>query len=95
MADWTCILVGFDSGYLRFYTDNCDLLLEEQFHCENITSIKCRSQHNPRPDIAPDLHPEEIYVQYQSAVCVIPGNQIFPVLKTCRSELAQGKDQSA
>lgn len=75
---------------MRFYTDNCELLLEEQFHNEVITSIKCRSQHNPRPDIAPDLHPEEVYVQYQSTVCVIAGNQLFPVLRVCRGELAKG-----
>ncbi|EFA10326.1 rab3 GTPase-activating protein non-catalytic subunit [Tribolium castaneum] len=89
VPDWTCILLGFESGFVRFYTENCELLLEEQLHNEVITSIKCRSQHNPRPDIAPDLHPEEIYVQYQSTVCVISGNQLFPILRSCRSDLAK------
>nr|CAI5849691.1 unnamed protein product [Callosobruchus analis] len=88
--DWTCILVGYDSGYVRFYTESCELLLEEQFHNENIKNVKCQSQHSPRPDISPDLHPEEIYVQYQSCICILSGPQLFPHLKTCRNQGIKG-----
>ncbi|KAJ8913603.1 hypothetical protein NQ315_013425 [Exocentrus adspersus] len=87
--DWTCILVGYDSGFVRFYTEHCELLMEEQFHSENITSVKCQSQHSPRPDISPDLHPEEIYVQYQSTMCVINGTHLFPHLRNCHNQLAR------
>ncbi|CAG9761149.1 unnamed protein product [Ceutorhynchus assimilis] len=87
--DWTCIVIGFDSGYVRFYTDRCDLLMEEQFHNENITNIKCQSQHSPRPDISPELHPEELYIQYQSNICVVDGQQLFENLRNCRSQLAR------
>ncbi|XP_056636903.1 rab3 GTPase-activating protein non-catalytic subunit [Diorhabda sublineata] len=85
-ADWNCIIVGFDSGHVRFYTENCDLIFEEQFHAENITTIKCRSQHNPRSDLLPNLHPEEIYIQYQSTLCVLKGPQLFSTLRHCRSQ---------
>lgn len=88
--DWTCLLVAFDSGFVRFYTESCQLLFEEQFHCENITNVKCQSQHGPRPDIAMNLQPEEIYIQYQSNIVVINGQQLFPFLKSCRSQLAKG-----
>lgn len=88
--DWTCILVAYDSGYVRFYTENCELLMEEQFHSENITGVKCQSQHNPRPDILPDLHPEEVYVQYLTNVCVINGQQLFAYLRNCRNLLDKG-----
>ncbi|KAJ8932772.1 hypothetical protein NQ314_014475 [Rhamnusium bicolor] len=74
--DWTCILIGYDSGFVRFYTDNCELLMEEQFHNENITNINCQSQHSPRPDISPDLHPEEIYIQYQTNVFQAKGDHL-------------------
>lgn len=89
--DWTCILVAFDSGYVRFYTETCQLLFEEQFHSENITSVKCQSQHGPRPDISLNLCPEEIYIQYQSNLVVLNGIQLFQFLKMCRSQLAKGK----
>lgn len=85
-SDWNCIIVGFDSGHVRFYTENCDLLYEEQFHAENITTIKCRSQHNPRSDLLPNLHPEEIYIQYQSTICVLKGPQLFSTLRQCLSQ---------
>ncbi|XP_028137857.2 rab3 GTPase-activating protein non-catalytic subunit [Diabrotica virgifera virgifera] len=84
--EWTCIVIGFDSGHVRFYSENCELLFEEQFHAENITTIKCRSQHNPRPDLSPYLHPEEIYVQYQSNVCVLNGIQLMQTLRSCRNQ---------
>ncbi|CAH0555656.1 unnamed protein product [Brassicogethes aeneus] len=87
--DWTCIMIGYDSGFVRFYTENHELLFEEQLHCENITSIKCQSQHSPRPDISSELHPEEIYVQYQSNLCVISGPVLFQNLRNCRSQLAR------
>lgn len=90
--DWTCILVAFDSGYVRFYTEICQLLFEEQFHSENITSVKCQSQHGPRPDICLNLKPEEIYIQYQSNMVILNGNQLFPYLKICRSHLAIGNN---
>lgn len=33
--DWTCIIVGFNTGYVRFYTEvgifcNCDILMLRQ-----------------------------------------------------------------
>ena len=89
--DWTCIALGFESGYVRFYTENCNLLLEEQFHNEKVCFIKCQSQHHPRPDICPEIRPEEIYVHYSSNVCLINGPQLFPTLRNNRSQLARGK----
>lgn len=89
--EWTCILVAFDSGYVRFYTESCQLLFEEQFHSENITGVKCQSQHGPRPDISLNLFPEEIYIQYQSNLVVLNGIQLFQLLKNCRSQLTKGK----
>ncbi|XP_060527509.1 rab3 GTPase-activating protein non-catalytic subunit isoform X2 [Cylas formicarius] len=91
--DWTCILIGYDSGYMRFYTENGDLLFEEQFHNENINCITCQSQHNPRPDVSSELYPEEIYIQYQSNVAVIGGYELFTNLRKCRSQLAIAQAQ--
>lgn len=90
-TDWTCILIGFDSGYVRFYTEDCQFLFEEQFHSENITSVKCQSQHGPRPDISLNLKPEEIYIQYQSNIVVLDAIQLFTYLRNCRSQLIRGK----
>lgn len=87
--DWTCIVVGFESGFMRIYTENCDLLLEEQFHNECITSIKCQSQYGPRPDISNELQVEELYIQYQSNICILSGSQLYPALRNSRAQLAR------
>lgn len=83
-SDWTCILVAFDSGYVRFYTENCQFLFEKQFHNENILGLKCQSQHGPKPEISLNLKPEEIYIQYQSNLVVLSGIQLFQHLRSCR-----------
>lgn len=88
--DWTCILVAFDSGYVRFYTENCQLLFEKQFHNENITSVKCQSQHGPNADISLNLQPEEIYIQYKSSLVVLSGIQLVQHLRRCRNQILKG-----
>lgn len=88
--DWTCIVVGYESGYVRFYTENCTLLFEEQIHDEPVTALKCQSQHSPRPDISIDLKPEELYIVYNSNVCIVDGPNLFKILKNLRSQLAKG-----
>ncbi|GJQ87312.1 hypothetical protein Trydic_g17361 [Trypoxylus dichotomus] len=87
--DWTCIALGFESGYVRFYMEDCTLLLEEQLHNDSVVSLKCQSQHNPRPDISPELKPEELYVQYTNNVCVINGSNLFTTLRNCRSYITR------
>nr|XP_023024436.1 rab3 GTPase-activating protein regulatory subunit [Leptinotarsa decemlineata] len=87
--DWTCILVGFDSGHVRCYTETCEILFEEQFHAEKIISIKCQSQHNSRSDIS-IFSGEKIYIQYQSIICFLRGADFFPMLKKIKSEFDKG-----
>lgn len=76
---------------MGFYTETCDLLLFEQFHDESVYSLKCQSQHSPRPDINTELHLEELYVIYQTCICIMDGSELFNSLRTARSQLAVGK----
>lgn len=92
--DWTCIVLGFESGSVRFYTEKCDLLLYEQLHNETVSSLRCQSQHSPRPDINTEFRVEELYVSYPSCVCVIAGNALFASLRTSRTQLAVGKSRA-
>ncbi|XP_017784588.1 PREDICTED: rab3 GTPase-activating protein regulatory subunit [Nicrophorus vespilloides] len=89
--DWTCITVGFESGTVGFYMEDCTLLVSEQLHDEPIVALKCQSQHSPRPDVCRELKPEELYVIYPSNICVISGTQLFPTLRNARSQLARGQ----
>ncbi|XP_011310795.1 rab3 GTPase-activating protein non-catalytic subunit [Fopius arisanus] len=85
-VDWTCIAVGFSTGFIRFYTDLGCLLLEEQLHPETLISLKCQSSPAGHGDTSPS---EEIHVLYPSAICVLPGFPLFSTLRLRRNHLAQ------
>lgn len=88
--DWTCIVVGFSSGYLRFYDEGGDLLLSEQIFDEPIVHLKCQSFH-PSKTSTYDDYPEELYATFRSTVAVIPGFALFQTLRACRNQLARVK----
>lgn len=88
--DWTCLAVGLDSGFLRFYTETGVLLLEEQLHNESILGIKCQSLSAPRHS-GEVQSSEEIYVLYKSVVCLLQGFPLFSTLKACRNYMARVK----
>lgn len=88
--EWVCVAIGFESGIVRFYTEDCKLLLSEQFNTERVCNLKCQSQHSPRPDLNMELKPEEIYVEYAHTICNINGNQLFSMLRSCRNQLGTG-----
>ncbi|MBN3324848.1 RBGPR protein, partial [Atractosteus spatula] len=46
--DWTCIVVGFTSGYVRFYTENGVLLLAQLLNEDPVLQLKCRTYEQPR-----------------------------------------------
>lgn len=69
--------------YVRCYTENCDMLFEEQFNAENIVTITSKCQKSAKHSIP---RPEEIYIQYQSVVCIINGQQLISILKNCHND---------
>lgn len=81
--------MGFQSGFIKFYTDNCKLLFSERLHDERVVNIKCQSQNMHLENS--ELRPEEIYIHYPSCVCMYQGTQLFPALRNFRSQLARGK----
>ncbi|KAK0157715.1 hypothetical protein PV328_011418 [Microctonus aethiopoides] len=86
--DWTCIAVGFNTGYVRFYTELGALLLEEQLNNGPILEIKCQSMSSPR-HVGDTGSTEEIYILYNTVICILPGFQLFSTLRACRNHLAR------
>lgn len=89
-TDWTCIVVGYNTGHLRFYDEGGDLLLSEQIHDEPVRYIKCQSYH-PSKNSSYDDYAEELYVTFCSSVAIIPGFALFQTLRACRNHLARVK----
>ncbi|KYQ51818.1 Rab3 GTPase-activating protein non-catalytic subunit [Trachymyrmex zeteki] len=86
--DWTCIAVGYNTGFVRFYTETGALLLEEQVHNESVLGIKCQSfclsKHAGDAGSS-----EEVYILYNSGVCILQGFPLFSTLRACRNHLAK------
>ncbi|XP_063982787.1 rab3 GTPase-activating protein non-catalytic subunit [Diachasmimorpha longicaudata] len=88
-VDWTCIAVGFSTGFIRFYTEFGALLLEEQLQNENLISLKCQSLTALNGHTGDTTLTEEIHVLYTTAICILPGFPLFSTLRARRNHLAQ------
>ncbi|XP_017879707.1 rab3 GTPase-activating protein non-catalytic subunit isoform X3 [Ceratina calcarata] len=86
--DWTCIIVGFNTGFIKFYTETGALLLGEQLHNEPVLGLKCQSFRSPK-HMGDTALTEEVYVIYNSVVCVLQGFSLFSTLRACRNHLAR------
>lgn len=63
------------------------MLLGEQIHNESILGIKCQSFCSSKHGDA--SYNEEIYILYNSGVCILQGFPLFSTLRACRNHLAR------
>uniref|UniRef100_A0A3Q3E909 RAB3 GTPase activating protein subunit 2 (non-catalytic) n=1 Tax=Labrus bergylta TaxID=56723 RepID=A0A3Q3E909_9LABR len=78
--DWTCVVVGFTSGYVRFYT--------ELLHEDPVLRLKCRTYEVPRHPGVTEQH-EELSILYPAALVTIDGFSLFQSLRACRNQVAR------
>ncbi|XP_029937881.1 rab3 GTPase-activating protein non-catalytic subunit isoform X2 [Myripristis murdjan] len=86
--DWTCVVVGFSSGYVRFYTENGVLLLAQLLNEDPVLRLKCRTYEIPRHPGVTEQH-EELSILYPSALVTIDGFSLFQSLRACRNQVAR------
>uniref|UniRef100_A0A8D3CVP9 RAB3 GTPase activating protein subunit 2 (non-catalytic) n=1 Tax=Scophthalmus maximus TaxID=52904 RepID=A0A8D3CVP9_SCOMX len=86
--DWTCVVVGFTSGYVRFYTENGVLLLAQLLHEDPALRLKCRTYEIPRHPGVSEQH-EELSILYPAALVTIDGFSLFQSLRACRNQVAR------
>uniref|UniRef100_UPI00358E2FD6 rab3 GTPase-activating protein non-catalytic subunit-like n=1 Tax=Myxine glutinosa TaxID=7769 RepID=UPI00358E2FD6 len=86
--DWTCIVVGFTSGYVRFYTETGVLLLSQLLNEGPVLKLKCRTYDVPRHAGIAEQH-EEVSILYPSALVTIDGFSLYQSLRACRNQVAK------
>ncbi|XP_036006973.1 rab3 GTPase-activating protein non-catalytic subunit isoform X2 [Fundulus heteroclitus] len=86
--DWTCVVVGFTSGYVRFYTESGVLLLAQLLHVDPVLRLKCRTYEIPRHPGVTEQH-EELSILYPAALVTIDGFSLFQSLRACRNQVAR------
>ncbi|XP_037580983.1 rab3 GTPase-activating protein non-catalytic subunit isoform X2 [Dermacentor silvarum] len=87
--DWTCIVVGFKSGYVHMYTEDGRLLLNQLLHEEPVLSLKCQT-YVPRRFSGFGEQQDEVRVTYPHAIVCLEGFGLFQTLRACRNQLARG-----
>ncbi|XP_023389921.1 rab3 GTPase-activating protein non-catalytic subunit, partial [Pteropus vampyrus] len=86
--DWTCIVVGFTSGYVRFYTESGVLLLAQLLNEDPVLQLKCRTYEIPRHPGVTEQN-EELSILYPAAIVTIDGFSLFQSLRACRNQVAK------
>ncbi|KAK7502781.1 hypothetical protein BaRGS_00006031 [Batillaria attramentaria] len=86
--DWTCVIVGFSTGYVRMYTETGVLLLSQLLHVEPVQRLKCRTYEPPRFLGMAEQH-EELIILYKRAVVSIDGFSLIQSLRGCRNQVAR------
>ncbi|KAL3873895.1 hypothetical protein ACJMK2_036974 [Sinanodonta woodiana] len=86
--DWTCVVVGFSTGYIRMYTETGALLLSQQLHAEPVQKMKCNTYQPPRFLGIAQQH-EELVILYKRAIVTVDGFSLFQALKACRNQVAR------
>eukprot|EP00058_Branchiostoma_floridae_P024778 XP_002610268.1 hypothetical protein BRAFLDRAFT_92992 [Branchiostoma floridae] len=86
--DWTCVVMGFTSGYIRMYTENGNLLLSQLLHEDPVLKVKC-STYQPRRHAGASEQLEELTILYPNALVTIDGFSLYQSLRACRNQVAR------
>ncbi|CAF3032410.1 unnamed protein product [Rotaria socialis] len=90
--EWTCVIVGFTTGYVRMYTEDGILLFSQIFHDESVAQLKCHTQF-PSPIRSLTEQPDELYIRYISSILVvIDGLSLYQLLKVCRDHVLKSSN---
>ncbi|XP_078349429.1 rab3 GTPase-activating protein non-catalytic subunit-like isoform X1 [Oculina patagonica] len=88
--DWTCIVAGFTSGYMRIYLQNGSMLLSQFLHDDPVLRLKCRTW-QPYKNYGTAEQVEELAILYPSALVIIDGFSLYQSLRACRNQLARAQ----
>ncbi|PFX27196.1 Rab3 GTPase-activating protein non-catalytic subunit [Stylophora pistillata] len=88
--DWTCIVAGFTSGYMRIYLQNGFLLLSQFLHDDSVLRLKCRTW-QPHKNYGTAEQVEELAILYPTAMVIIDGFSLYQSLRACRNQLARAQ----
>ncbi|ESO90130.1 hypothetical protein LOTGIDRAFT_218187 [Lottia gigantea] len=86
--DWTCVIVGYSTGYVKMFTEKGVLLLSQLLHTEPIQKIKAQTYEPARYLGMAEQH-EELVILYRKAVISIDGFSLMQSLRACRNQVAR------
>ncbi|XP_028409755.1 rab3 GTPase-activating protein non-catalytic subunit-like isoform X2 [Dendronephthya gigantea] len=88
--DWTCIVAGFTSGYIRFYLEDGSLLLHQLLHEDPVIKLKCQTW-QPGVSHTDFEQVEELAILYPASLVLLDGFSLYQSLRGCRNQLARAQ----
>jgi len=94
-SSWNCTAVGFDSGFLRIYTDSGKLLVQKAFLNSPLTNIKVQTTPDSKhfTSVIYSQSVSELILVYDRQVVTVSGTDLFEALTLNRTELAMAAAQ--
>ncbi|XP_066923721.1 rab3 GTPase-activating protein non-catalytic subunit-like [Clytia hemisphaerica] len=86
--DWTCIIAGYSTGYIRMYMSNGSLLLSQFLHDGPVLNIVIRTKTS---FASSSDQVDELIILYSKAIVTIDGFSLYQSLRACRNQLAKAQ----
>jgi len=89
-ADWTALVIGLSSGYVRFYTEQSVCLLSLKYCDEPVFNIRCqtlKNNSNARSESHFPLIVDELLITYRNSAIVLDGLGLYENLRISKDEV--------
>lgn len=92
LVDWTALVIGFSSGYIKFYTEQSICLLSLKFCDEPVMGLKCQTQKN-NSNARSESHfatiVDEILIIHRTNAIVVDGLGLYENLRIAKAEMVK------
>lgn len=92
LVDWTVLVVGLSSGYVRFYTEQSICLLSLKYCDEPVISLKCQTQKshsNARSETHFATIADELLIAYKTIAVIADGLGLYENLRIAKAEVVR------
>lgn len=90
--DWTALVFGLSSGYVKFYTERATCLLSLRFCEEPIVSLKCqtmKTETNAQSEAHFAIISDEMLIAHKTCIFIIDGICLHENLKKAKNDTIQ------
>lgn len=94
LVDWTALVIGLSSGYVKFYTEQSICLLSFKFCDEPVLSLKCqtlKNNSNARTETHFPIIIDELLITYRSSAIAIDGISLHENLRISKDEVVRSR----
>lgn len=91
-VDWTALVIGFSSGYVKFYNQQSICLSSFKFCDEAVLSLKCqtlKNNSNARSETHFPVIIDELLITHRSFAITIDGMSLYEILRIAKNEVVE------